>query len=128
MRECFHLLKEDFPLEKENVYHFSFVETIKSTEAYKRYAYEKEKLERLPELKRKIDDYRKRMYEFQNSENSDQLFDQVDRLEEEGASFRANPLVNDFLAAELAFCRMMQEIYTKITAEVDFDMELTGGK
>ncbi|MGN1159301.1 MAG: YlbF family regulator [Lachnospiraceae bacterium] len=106
----------------------SFVETIKSTEVYKRYAYEKEKLERLPELKRKIDDYRKRMYEFQNSENSDQLFDQVDRLEEEGASFRANPLVNDFLAAELAFCRMMQEIYTKITAEVDFDMELTGGK
>ena len=106
----------------------SFVETIKSTEAYKRYAYEKEKLERLPELKRKIDDYRKRMYEFQNSENSDQLFDQVDRLEEEGASFRANPLVNDFLAAELAFCRMMQEIYTKITAEVDFDMELTGGQ
>lgn len=106
----------------------SFVETIKSTEVYKRYVYEKEKLERLPELKRRIDDYRKRMYEFQNSENSDQLFDQVDRLEEEGASFRANPLVNDFLAAELAFCRMMQEIYTKITAEVDFDMELTGGK
>lgn len=106
----------------------SFVETIKNTETYKRYAYEKEKLERLPELKRKIDDYRKRLYEFQNSENQDQLFDQVDRLEEEGASFRANPLVSDFLAAELAFCRMMQEIYTKITAEVNFDMELTGGK
>lgn len=106
----------------------NFVETIRSTEVYKRYVYEKEKLERLPELKRSIDEYRRRMYEFNNSENQDQLFDQVDKLEEEGANFRANPLVNDFLAAELAFCRMMQEIYTKITTEVDFDMELTGGR
>ncbi len=106
----------------------SFVETIRNTEIYKRYAYEKEKLEKLPELKRKIDEYRKRMFEIQNSENPDQLFDDVDRLEAEGESFRANPLVSDFLEAELAFCRMMQEIYTKITAEVDFDMELTGGR
>ncbi len=107
-----------------------FVQTIKDTEIYKHYVYEKEKLERLPELKRKIDDYRKRLYDFQNSENQDQLFDEVDRLEEEGAGFRANPLVSDFLAAELAFCRMMQEIYAKITAEIDFDfdMEPTGGR
>lgn len=105
-----------------------FVKTIKGTEVYKRYIYEKEKLARYPELKKSIDDYRKRMYEFQNSDNADQLFDQLDRLEEEGASFRANPLVSDFLAAELAFCRMMQEIYTKLTAELDFDMELSGGR
>jgi len=106
----------------------SFVGAIKETEIYKRYIFEKEKLENLPELKRQIDDYRKRMYEIQNTENPDELFDEVDRLEEEGASFRANPLVSDFLAAELAFCRMMQEVYTQITAEVDFDMELTGGR
>ncbi len=106
----------------------SFVGAIKETDIYKRYTYEKEKLENLPELKRQIDDYRKRMYELQNTENPDELFDEVDRLEEEGANFRANPLVSDFLEAELAFCRMMQEIYTKITAEVNFDMELTGGR
>lgn len=104
----------------------NFVRIIKSTEVYKRYLFEKEKLDRFPDLKKSIDDYRKRMYEFNNSENPD-LFDQVDKLEEEGASFRENPLVSDFLAAELALCRMMQEIYTKITAEIDFDMEISGG-
>lgn len=105
----------------------NFVRDIKDTEIYKRYIYEKEKLDRYPELKKSIDDYRKRIFEFQNQEDSDRLFDEVDRMEREGESFRANPLVSDFLAAELAFCRMMQDVYTKITAEVDFDMELTGG-
>ena len=35
--------------------------------------------------------------------------------------FRENPVVDDFLRAELAFCRMMQEMYVLLTAEIDFE-------
>ena len=35
--------------------------------------------------------------------------------------FRENPLVNDFLTAETAFCRMMQEINLKITEGLQFE-------
>lgn len=104
-----------------------FINEIKNTSVYQRYIHEKEKLDAYPELKRRIDDYRREIFAFNTREDEDRLFDEVDRLEEEGANFRANPLVSDFLAAELAFCRMMQEVYTRITAEVNFDIELTGG-
>lgn len=106
----------------------AFVKTIKNTDIYKKYAYEKQKMDKFPDLKNGIDEYRKRMYVIQNTEDGEKLFDDIDRLEQEGAALRDNPLVNDFLAAELSFCRMMQEIYTTLTAEVDFDIELSGGR
>ncbi len=99
-----------------------FVQCIKESEIYRKYIFESRKLENLPELKKRIDDYRRNLYRLQNTEDGDKLYDEVDALEAEGASLREIPLVSDFLAAELAFCRMMQDIYTKITAEVDFDM------
>ena len=39
----------------------------------------------------------------------------------ENEAFRENPLVSDFLAAELAFCRMMQEIGLYVTDQMKFE-------
>ena len=64
------------------------------------------------------DDYRRRNYELQTSADID--FDKLDRFEKEYENFRSDPLVSDFLAAELAFCKRMQEIETRITAKLDF--------
>ena len=44
----------------------------------------------------------------------------MDELEREFEDVRAIPLVDDFLAAELCFCRMMQEINEMIWDEIDF--------
>ena len=35
--------------------------------------------------------------------------------------FREDPLVEEFLDAELAFCRMMQEIDVKLAEAMDFE-------
>lgn len=101
-----------------------FVDCVKESEIYRKYMQERKRLELFPDLKQRIDEYRKNLYELQNSEDGDKLFDEVEQLEAEGTSLRDNRLVSDFLAAELAFCRMMQEIYTWITAELEFDMTL----
>ncbi len=97
----------------------SYVEDIKASEEYQDYVYEKEKVKRFPELKAQIDAYRRRNFEIQTS--PDIAYEAVERFENEYAQFRENPLVADFLAAELAFCRLMQMLSLKVTEELDFE-------
>ncbi|MBQ0043038.1 MAG: YlbF family regulator [Lachnospiraceae bacterium] len=103
----------------------NFAKSIKETETYQRFAYEKNKVSKNPELKAQLDQYRKMIYDFQNNTDENQLFDEVDRMMEISDSIRSNPEANDFLAAELALCRLMQEIYSDLTIELQFDMDLT---
>lgn len=103
------------------------VAAIKGSEIYKQYLNEKEKLQDFPRLKDGIDEYRKKNFELQNSQDVDNLFERVDEFEREYEDFRENPFVNDFLAAELSICRLIQEVYVSITEAINFDMELTGG-
>ena len=84
-----------------------------------KYRQELEKVKQYPELKAQIDDFRKRNFEFQQSTDSN--FSKLDSFEREYETFRENPMVSDFLAAELAFCRLMQRLNTRITAELRFE-------
>ena len=45
----------------------------------------------------------------------------MDAFEQEFERFREDPVVDEFLRAELAFCRMMQEINLYITEAVNFE-------
>lgn len=96
-----------------------FITAILATDVYANYRQELEKVKREPGLKEQIDDYRKRNFEFQSSTDND--FNKLDRFEKEYENFRANPLVSDFLAAELDLCRMMQRINTRIVAGLNFE-------
>lgn len=96
----------------------ALITAILGCEEYLAYRAELNKVLQHPELKLKIDNYRKQNYELQTSEDID--FDKLDRFEKEYENFRSDPLVSDFLAAELAFCKRMQEIETRVTARLDF--------
>ena len=108
----------DFERETEK-----FVEKIRQPKVCQEYFMQKEQVKQYPGLKQRIDDYRKKNYRLQNEMDSDALFDEIDRFEREYEDFRKNPVVSDFLAAELAFCRMCQEITEKISIALaeDFD-------
>ncbi len=97
----------------------AFVSAILDTEEYRTYARECEKIKQYPELKVQIDDYRKQNYELQINIGID--FETLDSFEKEYETFRENPLVADFLAAELGFCRMMQRLNLLITADLHFE-------
>lgn len=92
---------------------------ILNSDAYREYDLQRNRVNQYPDLKAQIDDYRCRNYEMQTS--NDNAFDKIDQFEREYAGFRENPLVSDFLAAELAFCRMMQDINIRITEAVNFE-------
>lgn len=98
-----------------------FANSIKMTDIYQEYNLQKEKLKKQPELFEQVTEYRRKNFELQNAEDGDELFERMELFEQEYEKFRENPLVDDFLKAELALCRMMQEIYAYLTVEIDFE-------
>jgi hypothetical protein len=79
-----------------------------------------------PQLKAQIDEFRRRNFALQNETDPQRLFDETDRFEQEYSEFRKNPVVNDFLAAELAFCRMYQEARDMVMEAFAEDLDFSG--
>lgn len=99
-----------------------FAAYIQQSDTYKEYLYQREKIKKQPELYERVNEYRQKNFDLQNESDSEDLFDRMEAFEQEYAKFRSNPLVEDFLRAELAFCRMMQDINVLLTAEIDFEL------
>ena len=97
----------------------AYIMAIKNTEIYKNYIIQRDKIKQYPELKAQIDDFRKRNHELQTAPDTD--FAKIDSFEKEYNDFRENPLVDDFLDAELAFCRMIQTANMQITEAINFE-------
>ncbi len=94
---------------------------IQQTDIYRIYCRERERIKQDPELYAKVNAYRQATFELQNYTDQDQLFDRMDAYEKEYEHFRENPLVENYLQAELAFCRMMQELNILILDHLDFE-------
>lgn len=99
----------------------TFIDALKNTEEYREYQIQKEKVKRFPELKAQIDEFRAKNFELQNKPQSDNLMEEVERMQKQYESFIETPLVADFLQAELAFCRLMQNVNIHITESLDFE-------
>ena len=99
-----------------------FAAYIQESDTYKEYLYQREKIKKQPELYDKVNEFRQKNFDLQNESDSEDLFDRMEEFEQEYAKFRQNPMVEDFLRAELAFCRMMQDINVLLTAEIDFEL------
>lgn len=95
-----------------------FIAVLLKSEVYRTYRANLQKVKEQPGLKEQIDEFRRRNFELQSSADID--FDKLDRFEKEYENFREQPLVADFLAAELDLCRMMQSIFARVTEEMDF--------
>ena len=99
----------------------SYVKAIKDTAVYKKYCEQLERLKKSPEKYQMVNEFRRRNFEIQNTAQKDELFDKMNAFEEEFEKFREDSVVDEFLRAELAFCRMMQEINLYITEAVNFE-------
>lgn len=99
----------------------AFLAKIRETDVYRTYLVQLGRLKKNPELFAQVNNYRRMNFEMQNAAQVDDLFDKMDRFEKEYKEFRENAMVDDFLRAELALCRMMQDISTLIVAGLDFE-------
>ena len=96
------------------------VTAIKNSEEYLRMQRAKRKLDEFPDLKRQVNEFRVRAYQL-NKEGAPDLFEMMDHMEREYAGMRENPYVQEFLASELAVCRMFQQVNWTLLQELEFD-------
>lgn len=115
------LRKENLPMNDVDVAIENLLNALKQTEEFKEYQRQLEKINMQPELRKQVDAFRNENFEMQNSTPQDELMQKMEQFEEKYQTFRENPLVNDFLAAELAFVRKMQEVTLKIMEGIPFE-------
>lgn len=97
------------------------VDAIQSSDIYAEYRRQSELVDQSGELRAKINEYRAKTFALQNSEQTEDLLDRMEAHEREYEKFRETPLVDEYLNAELAFCRMIQEIEVRLAEAVDFE-------
>lgn len=87
----------------------ALVHAIVESEEYQSYRKYEDELDRMPELKEQIDEFRIRNFNMQRQEGVD-LFEAVDQLEREYEQLRRDSFANAYLEAELSLCRMLQNV------------------
>lgn len=100
-----------------------FLNELQESSAFKDYKYQKERIKKVPGMKERINEFRAKRFEFQSYEGED-LFEKIDEFQKEYQAFKEEPIVREYLAAELEICRLVQEINHAIDDLVDIDMEM----
>lgn len=98
----------------------ALINTIRETETYQNYRAAQQKVAKDPALQARIDAFRLRNFEMQKKYQGNELLEKTDDFSREYEAFRENPVVDEFLGAELAFCRMIQNMDDVLVKELDF--------
>lgn len=95
---------------------------IRNSEEFIRYQAIKEEVHGFPKLESQITEFRKKNYLLQNSQGTVDLYEETDRMENEYREFRKNPMVSEYLAAENALCKIVQQINWTLIEGLEFEV------
>ncbi|MBR1470151.1 MAG: YlbF family regulator [Lachnospiraceae bacterium] len=97
------------------------IEAVRHSETYKQYDRKRVALKSNPELKQKVDVYRAENYRLQNLPDDGTLQDRIEAFAEANMELSEEPMVREFLDAELGLCRMLQEVVDRVVRAIDFE-------
>lgn len=97
-------------------------EALRGSEAYAAFREASRRVKEKPELRQKIDDFRKKNYLLQSNCDTYDLFEDMAELEKEYDFLRKDPLIRDYLIAELQMCRIIQRCANEILTSVDLEI------
>lgn len=92
-------------------------------EIYTQYLEKKQALDEEPEKKRLVNAFRQRNYTFRSSQYLENYDQELDKLAADIEALRTDRVIDEFLTAELALCRLLQTLAGDILAAVDMDMD-----
>lgn len=95
---------------------------ICASEEYRTFEEAKRRLDTEPSKRKRTDEFRRRNFEFQNSEESMSAQSQVAMYHEREA-LRHEPLIDEYLKAELVMCRLLRQVSLGIMETVDLDLD-----
>ncbi len=101
------------------------VAVLRESETYQEYQNQLERIKEQPELFERVNAFRMKNFRLQNAEGEEgmsagYLAEQMDELDREYEELTMIPLADDFLKAETAFCRMMQDMNMHIIRNLEF--------
>lgn len=99
----------------------ALTDAMRNTIDYQSYLKLEAELDKDKDLKKRVDEFRLRNFSLQKEENVD-LFDAVDGIDREFVELRKNPVVEEYLEAELSVCKMVQRVLNAIHHEVKIDV------
>lgn len=100
-------------------------QAVIESEEYKQYMKVKREVEQNEILCQKIDEFREKSFRLHTSLQGEELYNAMENFERENSAFRKDPLVNQFLAAELALNRMIQRVEKKVIDAIDLSLTYT---
>ncbi len=99
----------------------AFTECIKDTPEYREYHEKKRLISAHPELLEKAEELKKKNLEMTASfEPGKDVLEELKRFADNYEDVFMEPVINEYLLAESAFCKMMREILTMAMERIDF--------
>lgn len=98
-------------------------QAILESDEYKNFLRCRAEINKNPQLYQAVNELRRHNFEIQNSENVQDMYDEVVKLYDRYAYVRTNIVANQFLRAELSVCRMIQDIQRTLLEDIDFNMD-----
>lgn len=96
-------------------------QSLLESEAFLRYQKVRAEVHNYPEKEYRFHEFRRKNYFLQNSREQLDLFTEEDRLEQEYADVYKDPLLREYLAAEEAVCRIIQQVNKELIGCLDFE-------
>ncbi|MCR5311869.1 MAG: YlbF family regulator [Lachnospiraceae bacterium] len=97
------------------------VDIFKSTVEYNDYKNLLDKMKENGEIYERVKEFRRKNFLIQQSDSGDYI-DLMDALTNEYEDVISLELVNDFIEAEAAFCKLVQDFNANVTEELEFDI------
>ena len=97
-----------------------FTEALKKNHIYKEYVEAKKEAVKDMALWNRITEYRHSRFELGSILNGRELYDRVESFERDYADLYDNEVSRKYLDAELALCRLMQDISLSLVEAIDF--------
>ena len=97
------------------------VDIFKSTVEYSDYKNLLEKMKENGEVYERVKEFRRKNFLLQQSDSGDYI-DLLDALTNEYEDVINLEVVNDFIEAEAAFCKLIQDFNANVTEELEFDI------
>lgn len=101
----------------------ALLETLLASDIYTNYLDKKQALDEEPEMKRQVNAFRRRNYEFHQSRYIENYDQELDRLSADLEELRKDRVIDEFLSAELSVCRLLQKLARDIVSAVDMDID-----
>lgn len=98
-----------------------YIEDLKKTPTYKQYRDKLKALKKDDEMWEKVTEYKNKRFELLANCSSDELYDKADWFERDYAYIYENKQAREYLEAEAALCRLIQDICFKLTKSIEFE-------